>query len=107
MDNISQSILASSRNNIWEKVISSFYAANPKECRKIFKVRPICSICRVSKAIWENSIIEEYCCNECVPRGCSCRLRKIRKNKFFLIENYTYMLDNDGEELPCEDWHKF
>lgn len=107
MDNINQSISASSQKQVWENVISSFYKSNPKECRKTFKIRPICGICEVSKAIWENSIIEEYCCNECVPRGCSCRLRKMRKNKFFSIDNYTYTLGDDGEELPCEDWHKF
>lgn len=107
MDNNNQSISASSQKQIWENVISSFYDSNPKECRKTFKIRPICGICGVSKAIWENSIIEEYCCNQCVPRGCSCRLRKMKRNKFFSIENYTYILGDDGEELPCEDWHKF
>ena len=107
MDTNNQNISASSQKEIWENVISSLYKSNPKECRKTFKIRPFCGLCEVNKAVWENSIIEEYRCNECVPRGCSCRLRKIRKNNFFLIDNYTYTIGDDGEELPCEDWHKF
>lgn len=107
MDNISQSISASSQKKIWENVVSSFYDSNPKESRKVFGIRPKCMLCGVKQAIWENSILEDYCCDECVPRGCSCRLRKIKKNTNFLIENYIYSIGEDGLELPCEDWHKF
>lgn len=107
MDINHQSISAFPTKEVWENVISSYYKSNPKEYRKTFKIRPACGICETNKAIWENSIIDEYRCHECVPRGCSCRLRKIKKNVLFSIENYTYMLGDDGEELPCEDWHKF
>jgi hypothetical protein len=107
MDNNNQSISASSQKKIWETIISSFYESNPKESRPVYKIRPKCMICGVNLAIWENSILKDYCCDECVPRGCSCRLRKIKKNKSFFVDNYTYTLGEDGQELPCEDWHKF
>jgi hypothetical protein len=90
-----------------DDVISSYYECNPNKKRTVFEKRPKCFYCDIKDAVWENSILEEYCCNDCVPRGCSCRLFKIKKNKRFSIENYYYSKNSFGEELPCEDWHIF
>jgi len=57
-------------------------------------------------AIWRNTISGVCYCNECVPRGCSCRLYKKAKRAVFLIGNYDYKKDRRGLELPCEDWDK-
>ena len=98
---------SSSPKKFLDNVISSYYECNPKEKKHTFEKRPKCVYCEENDAIWENSVIKEYCCNECVPRGCSCRLFKIKKRKSFSIDNYYYAKDEFGEELPCEDWHIF
>lgn len=95
------------QRNLWEVVLSAFYESNPKDKRNSFVTRPTCDFCDVKDAVWENSVIQEYRCGDCVPRGCSCRLVKTAKGRKFDVEEYKYKLDETGAELPCEDWHKF
>jgi len=64
-----------------------------------------CSYCSVKNATWNNTIINDVTCDECVPRGCSCRLYKTGKRAAFLAQ-YDYEKDKNGKELPCEDWEK-
>lgn len=90
-----------------DQIISSYYESNPNKIKNTFQKRPVCFYCQSKPAIWENIMLKEYCCDDCVPRGCSCTLFKIKKNKKFSIENYYYMKDKFGQELPCEDWHIF
>jgi len=77
--------------------------------RKIIKVtfsRYKCSNCVVKEALWKNTLTLVYACDECVPRGCSCRLYKRTKRAAFLIKQYDYQKDKTGKSLPCEDWEK-
>jgi hypothetical protein len=64
-----------------------------------------CEICGVRDAKWKHSYLFNYACNDCVPRGCSCRLLKKTKRAAFLIQ-YEYRKDRNGKEYPCEDWNK-
>jgi hypothetical protein len=107
MKNHQETKIASTSKKILDKVVSSYYECNPKDNRFTFDKRPKCIYCGTSDAQWENSILKEYCCNDCVPRGCSCRLYKIKNQKNFSIENFSYEKDEFGDELPCEDWHFF
>lgn len=88
----------------WKTVSDVFY---PEKDSKIVKFKPAsdkCSYCEVQKATFKNTVVHEYACDSCVPRGCSCRLYKKTKRTGFSIENYDYVKDKEGKELPCEDW---
>lgn len=85
----------------WKKVISSFFVDSNE------KKRPKCEYCIVQDACWENIVVKSYCCDECVPRGCSCRLYIPEKRRHFSVENYIYKTDSNGNDLPCEDWVNF
>jgi hypothetical protein len=107
MKDYSSDKFASSSKKFLDEIISSYYECNPKDNKSTFEKRPKCFYCEINDAIWENSMLKEYCCNDCVPRGCSCRLFQVKKRKKFLIDNYSYQRDEFGNELPCEDWHIF
>ena len=107
MKNLSGGFVNKKSNSKLEDIVDSYFDCNPKDKRNVFQKRPKCFYCEVKDAVWENSILNEYCCNECVPRGCSCRLFKIKKSKLFSVSNYAYMRNEFYEELPCEDWHIF
>ena len=64
-----------------------------------------CNGC-IKNAVWKNSISGVCCCDECVPRGCSCRLYKKVKRAVFFIDNYDYKKNKNKLEFPCEDWEK-
>ena len=65
-----------------------------------------CSLCLTSKAIWSHIFLRQKACNDCVPRGCSCTLKKIKNRSGLEIEDYEYLLDKNGNEVPCKDWEK-
>lgn len=57
---------------------------------------------------------EDYCCDECVPRGCSCNVR-LKSGKIEVYnelteqvinrdDDYETMKDEKGRELPCCEW---
>jgi hypothetical protein len=72
-----------------------------------FSIPPIkCKTCEVLNAKWYNTLSNEYSCDECVPRGCSCRLQKKPDASGCKIDDYDYTLDKHKRELPCEDWTK-
>lgn len=61
-----------------------------------------CEFCN-SKANWKHVyMINQYTCNECVPKNCGCTIYEKRKNSLFSVENYDYL-----KNKVCEDWEKF
>lgn len=78
--------------------------------------------CKCGKmATWAYVPAEEewVCCDDCVPRGCSCWNNKItfengdfnypkgvEGKDWFWIEKYVYWeeLDGEGKQLPCCEW---
>jgi hypothetical protein len=92
---------------LWDGIINAFYSSE-KENIIPFKLEPEkCAYCLVQLAKWKNTMITEYACEDCVPRGCSCRLYKKNKRNSFSVQNYDYVKDEKGRELPCEEWEKF
>jgi hypothetical protein len=92
-------------NNFWGKIVDDL---SPEEKDKLVKFSlPLekCENC-ATNAKWFNSLLKEYSCDECVPRGCSCKLKKIPDRSGLNVEDYEYILDKHGRELPCEDWKK-
>ena len=65
-----------------------------------------CSYCGSTEIIWKNSVVFDYACDECVPRGCSCNLYKKTDRLDFSLDDYSYELDENGNEIPCEDWYR-
>lgn len=89
---------------LWNGIVNVF-SSSEKEKIIPFKLEPIkCDYCLVQIAKWKNTIITEYACDDCIPRGCSCRLYEKKKRNGFSIENYKYLTDKKGRELPCEEW---
>jgi hypothetical protein len=93
-------------NNFWNKIVDTPRVEGKQKLIKFSLPPEKCKVCKVANAKWFNSLLKEYSCDECIPRGCSCRLK--RKHNFFglQIEDYEYILDKQGKELPCEDWKK-
>jgi hypothetical protein len=87
---------------LWDDILGSFNNKIIKFKKPIIK----CSFCEVKKATWKHSIVSDYVCDSCVPRGCSCTLYKKVKRATFLIADYDYQKDNQGNDLPCEEWEK-
>lgn len=87
------------------KIFNKFWGAfNDK---KIIKFTRKCNYCKVQIARWVNRLEDDLCCDDCVPRGCSCRLfLKNRKARIFKVDNYDYKKDSKGRALPCENWEK-
>lgn len=87
-------------NKLWDNIVDVFSSD------KITIFRNKCGYCGVVNAKWKNTVVLDYACDDCVPRGCSCNLYKKNKKRSFVIEDYVYKTDNMGRELPCEDWEK-
>jgi len=85
----------------WNKIVNVF----DNKIVKFELPAEKCGYCSVNDATWKNTLVNDYTCDECVPRGCSCRLYKKTKRAAFLAQ-YDYEKDKDGKELPCEDWEK-
>lgn len=88
--------------SVWNKI---FNAVDHKIIRVKFS-KYKCSTCTVREAKWKNTFSALYACDECVPRGCSCRLYRKAKRAAFLIKQYDYQKDKKGKLLHCEDWIK-
>jgi hypothetical protein len=86
--------------------VSKTLSKEQKDKVVLIKLETKCSFCGIVNPKWKNILTFDYACNDCVPRGCSCRLYLKDQRKPFSIENYAYQLDKNGEELPCEDWIK-
>jgi len=94
-------------NNFWNKIVDNLSVEEKEKTVKFNLPLEKCRICTVSNAKWFNTVLKEYACDTCVPRGCSCRLKRISNRTKLVIQDYEYMLDKNGRELPCEDWVKF
>jgi len=89
--------------SVWDKIVNIV----DKKIIKVKFSRNKCTNCEVREAIWRNIFSTTvYACDECVPRGCSCRLYKKAKRAAFLIKQYDHQKDKFGKYLPCEDWEK-
>lgn len=67
----------------------------------------ICNCCGIKKAVWFNSLMVEYACDECVPRCCSCQIYPKNGNENdYNADNWDYKKDENGEYIPCEDWER-
>jgi hypothetical protein len=93
-------------NNFWDKIVDDLSLEEKQKLIKFCLPPEKCKICLSSNAKWYNSLLKEYACDECIPRGCSCRLKKIPNSSGLYVEDYEYVLDKHGKELPCEDWGK-
>jgi hypothetical protein len=93
-------------NKLWDNIVDVFSS------EKIIPFKPKkdkCGYCGVVNAKWKNTVVLDYACDDCVPRGCSCNLYKKNKKRSFVIEefgDYEYKTDKEGRELPCEDWER-
>jgi len=86
---------------LWDWVSSYLFTKN------ITFKKVVCSYCDVKNAKWVNTVVEDYACDECIPRGCSCVMYAVDGNESNLaISNWDYKKDKKGDELPCEDWIK-
>jgi hypothetical protein len=92
--------------DFWGKITEDL---TPEEKQKLIKFSipsEKCKTCLHANAKWYNSVLKEFACNDCVPTGCSCKLKKITHRSGLNVEDYEYILDKTGKELPCEDWVK-
>ena len=94
-------------NNFWSKIVGSLSKDQKQKIVKFSAPAEKCNTCAIVNAKWFNSLSKEYACDNCIPRGCSCRLKKKSDRSGFNIQDYEYMMDKHGRELPCEDWSKF
>lgn len=78
----------------------------PENIIPFVKPKDKCGYCVVKVAKWKHEIVDDYACDDCVPRGCSCHIYEKRKRKSFSVDNYEYKKDKCGRELPCEEWIK-
>jgi len=93
-------------NNFWGKIVDDLSLEEKGKIVK-FSVPPEkCKICLCSDAKWFNTLLKDHACDDCVPRGCSCRLKKMSNRSGLYVEDYEYILDKHGREIPCEDWIK-
>lgn len=90
----------------WKKIIKVFTTEQKLKIVPIVLSDILCFYCGMSNVSWKNVLTFDYSCSECVPRGCSCRLYKASERNGFSVQDYKYELDEDGKELPCEDWER-
>lgn len=92
-------------NNIIVKIwdwVSSYIFTKGVSFKKIK-----CSYCGIKPSTWINTVVEDYACDDCIPRGCSCTMYAVDgDNANYSISNWDYKKDKQGNELPCEDWRK-
>ena len=85
---------------------------------------PACSCGAASAWLYEpghtNSPEKDYCCDACVPRGCSCMTNELYEAMSVATENDTLVMPNmmpefdpqlhgrrdaEGNILPCCEWY--
>lgn len=91
----------------WNNVFKVFTSEQKAKITPIVLEYEKCSFCLTRKANWQHSILKNYACIDCVPRGCSCTLKRIKGRSGLEIEDYEYLLDKNGNEIPCKDWKRF
>lgn len=93
-------------NNFWEKIVDDLSSEEKKKLVKFKLPKEKCQYCGTLNASWYNILFKEYACDTCVPRGCSCKLKRKERTSGLHIQDYVYLTDKQGRELPCEDWSK-
>lgn len=93
-------------NTFWKSIVDVFTPEQKEKIVPFVLKNEKCCFCGVSDAKWKHYLLNECVCNDCVPRGCSCTLKKIKGRTGLEIEDYEYLLDKHGNEIPCEDWKK-
>lgn len=82
---------------VWNKIVKTIVSDKiiffPKQIRK-------CMFCN-KPAKWKHSYMNDYTCNDCVPRNCSCTLYNKSKRVSFIDKDYDYKRNK-----VCEDWNK-
>lgn len=94
------------KSSIIEKAWSYIKDSIDNKIIKFILPKIKCEMCGVKNAKWKHNYLDNYVCDDCVPRGCSCKIVRNRKRTDFLSQ-YEYKTDKRGRELPCEDWDKF
>ena len=89
---------------LWRNLSKAFSSEQKSKITLIELQLDKCVYCDSTEVKWKNTVMFDYACEECVPRGCSCTLYKATKRRNFVLDDYKYTLDKDGKELPCEDW---
>ena len=90
----------------WNRISKSLSTEQKEKILPLELPPEKCSYCGSFKIKWKNSVVFDYACDECVPRGCSCNLYKQTDKLDFDLDDYSYNLDENGEEIPCEDWYR-
>ena len=99
-------IRKNSIKKFWNRISKSLSTEQKKKIVVLELPPDKCSYCGSNEVIWKNSVVFDYACDECVPRGCSCNLYKKTDRLDFNLDDYSYLLDDDGREFPCEDWYR-
>jgi hypothetical protein len=94
-------------NRYWRKLSKDLDVDQQDKILPIKIETDKCDNCGSTEVKWKNTLLFIFACDECVPRGCSCRLKKIKERETFFISDYVYEEDSEGNELPCEDWIDF
>lgn len=64
-----------------------------------------CKCGKVAVWMYAPNDSDSYCCEECVPRGCSCMQEPIDGNRENKKEsNWKREKDQLGREIPCIEW---
>jgi hypothetical protein len=86
--------------NIWNKIVNT---VDKKVIKFVLPARK-CIYCGLNFAIWKNSISNVVSCDDCVPRGCRCKIGKTKRAVF--LQNSEQKKDHKGRDVPCEDWYR-
>lgn len=93
-------------NKFWKTIKNAFSSEEKKKIVLFELPKDKCTFCDALEAKWKNKVLMENACNNCVPRGCSCKLQIKQGRTGLRIQDYEYCIDRLGNELPCEDWEK-
>ena len=67
----------------------------------------LCHICHRRQAVWVYLPGTAQCCDQCVPRGCSCKAEPNDGNLANLdSDNWVQPVDAQGRKLPCCEWSR-
>lgn len=92
--------------DFWNSIVGAFSSEEKAKIVPFVLTDEKCYLCSSKKASWRHEILKQNVCNDCVPKGCSCTLKKIKGRSGLQIEDYEYMLDRHGNEVPCKDWKR-
>ncbi len=92
--------------NFWKTVVEAFSTEEKAKVVPFVLEDDKCYFCLCKKASWRHEILKQNVCSDCVPRGCSCTLRKVKGRTGLEIQDYEYILDKYGNDIPCKDWKR-